>query len=229
LLHHLIGNSLIEEAAVAATDISGVMIPDSKIARELTQLIRDTESDLLFDHSTRVYFWGALTGKRQGLIFDPELLYTAAMFHDIGLTQTYKESRLRFEVDGANAAREFLRSHGISERDIEKVWNAVALHTTPGIPEHMHPEIALVQAGAGMDVAGRGYDHFTDEQREAVIAAYPRGKDFKHAMIEAFYQGMKFRPETTFGTFNDDFLAFKDPNFQRVNVCSIILRSRWEQ
>jgi hypothetical protein len=229
LLHHVIGNSLIEEAAVAATDISGVMIPDSKIAREVTQLIRDTESDLLFDHSTRVYFWGALIGKRQSLTFDPELLYAAAMFHDIGLTQTYKESRLRFEVDGANAAREFLRSHSISERDIEKVWNAVALHTTPGIPEHMHPEIALVQAGAGMDVAGRGYDHFTDEQREAVIAAYPRGKDFKHAMIEAFYQGMKFRPDSTFGTFNDDFLAFKDPNFQRVNVCSIILRSRWEQ
>ena len=209
--------------------ISGVKIHDSKIAREVTQLIRDTESDLLFHHSTRVYFWGALTGKRQGLIFDPELLYTAAMFHDIGLTQNYKESRLRFEVDSANAAREFLQSHGISERDIEKVWNAVALHTTPGIPEHMHPEIALVQAGAGMDIAGRGYDHFTDEQREAVIAAHPRGHDFKHAMIDAFYDGMKLRPDTTFGTFNDDFLAFKDPSFQRVNVCSIILRSRWEQ
>ena len=214
---------------MAATGISGVMIPDSKIAREVTQLIRDTESDLLFHHSTRVYFWGALTGQRQGLIFDPELLYVAAMFHDIGLTQNYKESRLRFEVDGANAAREFLRSHGISERDIEKVWNAIALHTTPGIPEHMHPEIALVQAGAGMDIAGRGYDHFTDEQREAVIAAHPRGHDFKHAMIDAFYDGMKLRPDTTFGTFNDDFLAFKDPSFQRVNVCSIILRSRWEQ
>jgi hypothetical protein len=220
---------LIEEAAVASTDISGVRIPDSKIAREITQLIRDTESDLLFYHSTRVYFWGALSGKRQGLIFDPELLYAAPMFHDIGLTQRYSESQLRFEVDGANAAREFLRSHGISEQDIEKVWTAIALHTTPGIPEHMHPEIALVQAGAGMDVAGRSYDHFTHEQREAVIAAYPRGKDFKHDLIEAFYQGMKFRPDSTFGTFNDDFLAFKDPNFQRGNVCSIILGSRWEQ
>jgi hypothetical protein len=212
---------------VAATDISGIGIPDSKIAREITQLIRDTESDLLFHHSTRVYFWGALTGKRQGLIFDPELLYAAAMFHDVGLTQRYSESRLRFEVDGANAAREFLRSNGISEHDVEKVWTAIALHTTPGIPEHMHPEIALVQAGAGMDVAGRNYDHFTDEQRAAVIAAHPRGKDFKHALIEAFYQGMKFRPDTTFGTFNDDFLAFKDPSFQRGNVCSIILGSRW--
>jgi len=214
---------------VAANDIFGVRIPDSKMAREVAQLIFDTESDLLFYHSTRVYFWGALEGKRKGLMFDPELLYTAAMFHDIGLTQSYQASQLRFEVDGANAARDFLRGHGVSERDIEKVWTAVALHTTPGIPEYMHPEIALVQAGAGMDVAGRGYDDFTNEQREAVIDAYPRGNDFKHEIIEAFYQGMKHRPGSTFGTFNDDVLAFKDPNFQRGNLCSIILGSHWER
>ena len=151
--------------------ITGVGIPDSKIARAVTQLIRDTESDLLFHHSVRVYFWGALAGNRMELTFDPELLYTAAMFHDIGLTARYENSQLRFEVDGANAAREFLRGHGISESDIETVWNAVALHTTPGIPQYMRPEIALVQAGTGMDVAGRGYDQFTDAQREAVIAA----------------------------------------------------------
>jgi hypothetical protein len=96
----------------------------------------------------------------------------------------------------------------------------------PGIPEHMHPEIALMQAGAGMDVAGRDYDRFTDDQRHTVIAAYPRGPNFKHEIIEAFYQGMKHRPSTTFGTFNDDVLAFKDhPGFQRVNLCSIILNS----
>jgi hypothetical protein len=219
---------LAEEGVVAAHDISGVGIPDSRMAREAAQLIRDVESDLLFHHSTRVYFWGALTGKRRGLLFDAELLYIGAMFHDVGLTQSYRRSQLRFEVDGANAARDFLRGHGMSERDIENVWTAIALHTTPGIPEHMHPEIALLQAGAGMDVAGRGYDHFTDDQREAVIAAYPRGNHFKHEIIEAFYQGMKHRPDSTFGTFNDDVLAFKDPSFRRGNLCSIILGSHWE-
>lgn len=212
---------------MTANKIDGVAVPDSKMAQEVTQLIRDTESELLFYHSTRVYFWGALTGKRKGLMFDRELLYAGAMFHDIGLTQKYRESKLRFEVDGANAAGDFLRGHGISERDIEKVWAAIALHTTPGIPEHMHPEIALVQAGAGMDVAARGYDQFTDDQRQAVIAAYPRGPNFKHEIIEAFYQGMKHRPESTFGTFNDDVLAFKDPDFQRRNICAIILSSDW--
>lgn len=205
-----------------------VSIPDSQLAREVTQLIRDSESHLLFSHSTRVYFWAAMTGKRKGLVFDPELLYTAAMFHDVGLTSKYNNSQLRFEVDGANAARDFLRSHGICAMDVEKVWNAIALHTTPGIPEHMHAEIALLQTGAGMDVAGRGFEEFTDAQRNAVISAYPRESGFAHKMIDAFYQGMKHRPQSTFGTFNDDFLAFKDPAFRRTDLCSIILCSHWE-
>ncbi len=145
------------------------------------------------------------------------------MFHDIGLTPPYRDSQLRFEVDGANAARDFLQGHGIPETEVERVWAAVALHTTPGIPEHMHPEIALVQAGAAMDVVGRGYQDLAEEQREAVMAAYPRGREFKQEMIEAFYQGMKHRPDSTFGTFNDDILAFKDPNFRRSDLCSIIL------
>jgi hypothetical protein len=216
-----------QDNTVMNREMCGVAIPDSQLTREVTQLIRDTESALLFNHSTRVYLWGSLLGRRKNLAFDPELLYVAAMFHDIGLTSAYSESQLRFEVDGANAARDFLRSHRINEADIEKVWTAVALHTTPGIPEHMHGEIALLQAGAGMDVAGRGFDEFTNEQRAAVIEAYPRGPHFADQMIDAFYEGMKHRPGTTFGTFNDDFLAHKDPGFARVDVCSIILNCPW--
>jgi hypothetical protein len=214
---------------MAASSISGLIIPDSKLARDVTQFIRDTESDLLFDHSIRVYFWGALRGQQTGLTFDPELLYTAAMFHDIGLTERYKQSQLRFEVDGANTVRDFLRGHGIADKDIETVWTAVALHTTPGSPEFMGPEIALLQAGAGMDVAGRGYENYTDEQRQSVVAAYPRGNDFGNRMIDAFYHGLKHRPASTFGTFNDDFIACKDPDFQRVDICSVIRSSPWER
>ena len=212
---------------MTAHDIAGVKIPDSGLAREVTELVRDVESDLLFHHSIRVYFWGALAGKRQGLTYDPELLYTAAMFHDVGLTAPYAGSQLRFEVDGANAARDLLRRHGIPERDVATVWAAVALHTTPGVPEHMHSEIALVQAGAGMDVVGRGYEQFTDAERAAVVAAYPRGADFERGIIEAFHQGMRHRPDSTYGTFNDDILACRDPSFRRKDFCEMILGSRW--
>ena len=210
-----------------SNDIFGVRIPDSAIAREAAELLRDTRSDLLFRHSNRVYIWAALTGKHKSLAFDPELLYIGAMFHDMGLTQRYRTSSLRFEVDGANAARDFLRSHGVSETDIGKVWTAIAFHTTPGIPEFMHPEAALLHVGAGMDVVGRTYEQFTDEEREAVTSAWPREGDFKGAIIDTFYEGLKHRPDSTFGTFNDDFLAFKEPGFQRKDLCSIIMHSPW--
>jgi hypothetical protein len=208
-------------------NVGGISIPDSTMARDLTQFIRDTESELLFHHSTRVYLFGALTGWRKGLKFDPELLYVGAMFHDIGLTEGYRRSQNRFEVDGANAAREFLKGYGIPETSVDLVWDAIALHTTPGIPEHKKPEVALVTAGVEMDVLGLAYDQFPDDQREAVVTAYPRGGDFKNEIIRAFYEGMKHRPESTFGTVNDDVLAHFDPGFRRTDFCSVILQSSW--
>ena len=207
-------------------DIAGIKIPDSKMARDLTQLIRDTEPDLLFHHSTRVYLFGALTGERKGLRFDPELLYVGAMFHDIGLTEAYRHSQLRFEVDGANAARDFLRSYGIPQASVEIVWDAIALHTTPGIPEHKKPEVALVTAGVEMDVLGIAYEQFTDAQRSG-RGAPARGGDFKNNIIQAFYDGMKHRPNSTFGTVNADVLALKDMSFQPINFCRVILNSAW--
>jgi hypothetical protein len=207
--------------------IAGIKIPDSKMARDLTQLIRDTEPDLLFHHSTRVYLFGALTGQRKRLTYDPELLYVGAMFHDIGLTEGYRQSQLRFEVDGANAARAFLRSYGVPEASVELVWDAIALHTTPGIPELKKPEVALVTAGVEMDCLGFAYEQFTQEQRDAVVAAHPRGADFKTNIIDAFYEGMRHRPDSTFGTVNDDVLAFKDASFQRTDYCKVILGSDW--
>src|ERR1700747_312672 len=126
--------------------ISDIPIPDTELGREITEFIRDAEDDLLFDHSRRVYLFGALQGRRRGLRPDLELLYAGAMFHDIGLTEPYRNSMLRFELDGANAARDFLRERGVDEASIRKVWLGIALHTTPGVPEFLEPEIALVTA-----------------------------------------------------------------------------------
>ena len=207
--------------------IAGVVIPDSKLAREVTELVRDTEPPLLFHHSSRVYYWGALTGKRRGLHFDPELLYAGAMFHDMGLTPTHASAHERFEVDSANAARDFLRGHGISEQDIDTVWTAIALHTTPGIPPHMRPVIALVTAGVEMDVLGIAYPEFSDAGREAVVQAHPRSDRFKEEIIQAFYVGIHQKPETTFGNVKADVLADKDPWFRPENFCRVIRGSAW--
>jgi hypothetical protein len=214
-------------AGHAPSSVAGVVIPDSKLAREVTELVRDSEPALLFHHSSRVYYWGAFTGKRRGFRFDPELLYAGAMFHDMGLTPAHASAHERFEVDGANVARDFLRSHSIAERDIETVWTAIALHTTPGIPPHMHPVIALVTAGVEMDVLGIAFSEFTEAEREAVVRAHPRPGRFKEEIIQAFYDGFHRKPETTFGTVNADVLADKDPSFRPENFCRVIRASAW--
>ena len=207
--------------------IGGISVPDSKLAREMGEFVRDTESPLLFHHSSRVYYWGALTGNRWGLHFDPELLYAGAMFHDMGLTPEYASQHERFEVDGANVARDFLRGHGIAQQDIDTVWTAIALHTTPGIPQHMHPVIALVTAGVEMDVLGIAFSEFTDAEREAVVHAHPRPSRFKEEIIQAFYDGIHHKPETTFGNVKADVLADKDPWFRPENFCRVIRGSAW--
>ena len=209
------------------TTIEGITIPDSKLAQEVTELVQDTESPLLFHHSSRVYYFGALAGKRRGLKFDPELLYVGAMFHDMGLTHHHSSANERFEVDGANAARDFLRRHGIAQADIDIVWTAIALHTTPGIPQHMHPVIALVTAGVEMDVLGLTYGEYSHAEREAVVHAHPRTDHFKEDIIQAFYDGIKHKPETTFGNVKADVLADKDQAFRRGNFCSVIRGSAW--
>src|ERR1700694_3372283 len=210
------------------TSISGVMVPDSTLAREATKLVRDTESALLFNRSTRVYYFASLAGEKRGLKFDPELLYLGAMFHDMGLTPQYSSKLDRFEVDGANTARAFLRQHNISQQEIDTVWTAIALHTTPGIPQYMHPVVALLTNGVEMDVLGIAYSEFSDTDREAIVAAYPRTEHFKEDIIKSFYDGIKHKPETTFGNVKADVLADKDPRFQRVNFCSVIRGSQWK-
>jgi len=209
--------------------IAGVRIPDSKLAREVERLVRDTESELLFQHSNRVFLFGALAGQRKGLKVDLELLYLGAMFHDMGLQPPYASALERFEVDGANAAAAFMRAHNIDERDVEDVWDAIALHTTPGIPKHKRPVVALVTAGVEMDVLGIEFDAFTPQQRQEVCACHPRGHDFKNGIIDAFACGTIKKPETTFGNVKADVLALRDPSYKRVSFTDMILNSDWRE
>jgi hypothetical protein len=217
-----------DKAAPSATDaVSGIRIPDSKLARDAAKFVRDTEGEFLFQHSMRVYYWAALAGQRKGLTFDPDLLFTAAMFHDVGLTAAYKQSHLRYEVDGANAARDFLRSHGVSEADSQNIWLAIALHTTNGVSPHLFPIAALVAEGANMDLVGAGYGDFTEAQRNAVEAAYPHPPQFAEDFMQALYDSLKHRPETTQGTGLADVLAYKDPHFVRRDFSNLLRNSPW--
>lgn len=208
--------------------IASITIPDTKLVSDATALVREATDDLLFHHSRRVFLFGALQGRRLGLEPDLELLYVGAMFHDLGLTERFGSQDLRFEVDGANAAGEFLRRHGLSAGDVRKVWLGIALHTTPGVPEFLEPEIALVTAGVETDVLGIGYRELTPADVEQVTAAHPR-PDFKRQILSAFTRGNQHRPETTFGNVNADVLAHFSPGFVRGDFVEVIRSSDWPE
>lgn len=208
--------------------IAGVTIPDSKMARDATDLLRDVAPDLVFDHSRRVFLFGSLRGQEQGLDYDPELLYIGAMFHDLGLTEKYRRTDQRFEIDAADVARSFLSEYGIDGEAGDKVWNAIALHTTPEIPLHMDPVVALVTRGVELDVLGIGYNAITDEQRQGVVQAHPR-PDFKNQILAAFASGLKDRPDTTFGNVKADVLQHFLPGFQRGDFVEVIRNNAWPE
>jgi hypothetical protein len=201
--------------------IAGVRIPDSALAIDATALLREYGSELLFAHSLRVYLFGAIRGRYRKLTFDDELLYIGAVFHDLGLTEQYRSNDHRFEIDSANTARDFLRTNGIDEAAIDVVWDAISLHTTPEIPWHKRPEIALVTGGVEADVLGEGLGEISIGDREAVLAAFPR-VDFKRGIVQAFADGFSYKPQTAFGTMNSDVLESTQPGYRRPNFCELI-------
>jgi hypothetical protein len=207
---------------------AGVTVPDTKLARDATDFVRSSTSDLVYDHSRRVFWFGSLQGRNRGLSFDPELLYLGAMFHDLGLNEQFRGSGRRFEVDSADEARRFLQEHGVPEDSIRRVWTAIALHTTPGIPEFMEPEVALVTAGVEYDVLGIGYHDISDVDRAEITALHPR-PDFKRNILHAFTQGIAPKPETTFGNVKADVLERFVPGYRRTNFVDIIEDSAWPE
>ncbi|QHW29662.1 HD domain-containing protein [Paenibacillus rhizovicinus] len=208
--------------------IADIKIPDSKLAVEAAELLRDQGDELLWNHSNRVFLFAALKGNLQQVKYDSELLYISSLFHDLGLTPAYRSPDKRFEVDGANAARDFLRSRGVPEESIKLVWDAVALHTSTGIVEYKEAEAALMNFGVGYDVVGKNFDLFSEEIRRQVVEAFPRNQ-FKQNILHAFLEGFKHKPETTYGTINADVCELLLPGYTRPNFCNHVLHSRWEE
>ena len=208
--------------------VAGINIPDSKIAEQAKELLLEHGTDFIYNHSLRVFLFASINGQREHLKYDPELLYISSVFHDLGLTRKYSSKDLRFEVDGANAARDFLKSHDLPKESIQLVWDTIALHTTIGIAEHKEPEVAMMYSGVGLDVMGEGYDLLSESNRIEIIGAFPRN-EFKKRIIPTFFSGFEHKTDTTFGNIKADVCAFMIPNFHRKNFCDCILQSPWSE
>lgn len=208
--------------------VAGIIIPDSTIAEQARELLLEHGNEFLYNHSMRVFLFSSLNARRKEIAYDSELLYVSSLFHDLGLTQQYSSADLRFEVDGANAARDFLKGHGLPEKSLQLVWDTIALHTTIGIAEHKEAEVALMYSGVGLDVMGEGYENLSEKHRDEIVGFFPR-TDFKKKIIPVFFSGFEHKTETTFGNIKADVCAFMIPNFHRKNFCDCILHSPWSE
>jgi hypothetical protein len=202
-------------------------VPDTKLTREATGLLREFSTQLLFNHSHRVFFWANELGHQTGQKYDQELLFVCAAFHDMGLLEKFSSAQDRFEVDSANAVRQFLEHHNVPAARVQVAWDAISLHTTPGIAAYKPIEVELLFNGVGLDVLGIGYEHFPEDLRKKTVAQYPR-VDFKQNIAKAFLGGFENKTQTTEGTCNEDICSHFIRNYKRSNFYGQIQDSPFE-
>jgi hypothetical protein len=206
--------------------IAGIVLPDSQLARDATELACQACEPFLFNHVLRTYVFAALLAERRSLKFDQALVYVSAVLHDLGLTSQFETPDRRFEVDGAFAAREFMEAHDQCECRSQRVWDAVALHSSFGIAGYKEPDIALVHLGTSVDGGGH-----IDEIGRAVVdevnRVVPR-LGYKKAMLGALVGVAERKPHTAFGNVLSDIGRLCVHGFQTVNVVERIAASPFE-
>jgi hypothetical protein len=191
--------------------LAGIKVPDTVLVRDAIDLSRSASERFLFNHVMRSWLFGVLLSESAERAPDAELLAVATILHDLGLTDRYTAEN-RFEVDGANAARSFLKGRGISTQQMQVVWDAIALHTTRSIALHKEPEVVMTHSGITADVLGAGLDRIPHDKQGAILAEFPR---------LALKNIARRKPESTFDNIARDFgvryvEGYTSPNFADV-------------
>jgi hypothetical protein len=183
--------------------LAGIKVLDTTLVRDAVELSRSLLEPYLFNHVMRSWLFGILLSEGAKPAPDPELLAVSAVLHDLGLTDRYTAEN-RFEVDGANAARAFLKDRGISTQQTQVVWDAIALHTTPSIALHKEPEVVMTHSGITVDVIGIGLDRIPQDKLRAVLTEFPR-LVFKNQFKERLCSVVRRKPATSFDNVLRDF------------------------
>ncbi len=204
-------------------------MPRRRYSHYASDIARVSLPSVLVRHACRVFAFASLEAIRQDIRVATDLLFVAAHFSHMGLSSSYANSLQRYELDGADAAKEFLDREGVRHTHSSAVWDAISLHTTPGLPERMGGLTRFLAYGVRADLFGDGIDRFSVTQKEAILAEFPRGEDFANSYLEALGRGIAHRPETTFGALSADVLERYSPTFYRGNFCGRVLGSRWER
>ncbi|UNK47922.1 hypothetical protein MNR01_08960 [Lysobacter sp. S4-A87] len=183
--------------------LAGVPVPDTPLVARAIDFARAHSDEYLFNHVMRSWLFATLIAQNKAEPYDAEVLAVSAVLHDIGLTDAVSGS-LRFEVEGANAARTFAREHGVDERRTQLIWDSIALNSTPSICLHKEAEAALCVLGVGLDWGGWGIDGIPPDQLARIVAEFPR-LQFKKGFSKAICGICERHPETTYDNFARDF------------------------
>ena len=174
---------------------AGIKVVDTPMVHDAIELARSSSEPYLFNHVMRSWLFGVLIAEGANPAPDPELLAVSAVLHDLGLTDHYNGQE-RFEVDGANAARTFMRERGIPAHQVQLVWDAIALHTTPSVAVHKEPEVAMTHSGIAMDVIGARLD-LIPQERCAILAEFPR-LSMKKQFLDRLCRVVRQKPATSY-------------------------------
>ena len=180
-----------------------LQIPDTALCNAAVDLLESSSPQFLCTHCLRTYIFGSLAVRSLGRsVADEEAAFCGSVLHDLGLVPPYRRDN-RFEVDGADAARDFCTKHQVSPQRADLVWMAIALHTSPGIPARLADEIALVHLGAGLDFLGLGLDQVPPQVLEEIFEKYPRMK-FKSEFRNLLVEHCQHNPAAQVLTWTDD-------------------------
>lgn len=207
-------------AAVDTRVIAGVTVPDTPVVRRATEFARKSSTPYLFNHSMRSWLFAEAIAQAKNAAHDAEVLAVATLLHDLGLMPAFS-GPLRFEVEGANAARDFARKQGISESRAQLIWDGVALNSTPSIGLHKEPEVALCTTGIGLDWGGWGYEILAKSQIEEIVDAFPR-LQMKRQFARDVCCIVKERSATTYDNFARDFGERFVPGYRRPSAVDLL-------
>lgn len=207
--------------------LAGVLVPDTPLVSRAIEYAREYCDPYLFNHSMRSWLFSAAIAQLKRSAHDPEVLAVSTLLHDIGLSEAFN-GPLRFEVEGANAARAFARVQGMTEPRAQLIWDGVALNSTPSIALHKETEVALCTAGIGLDWGGWGYEMLTRAQVAKIVEAFPR-LQMKERFTHAVCRIVETRPDTTYDNFASDFGERFVPGYERPSTVDFLLDSPFEE
>lgn len=207
--------------------LAGVEVPDSALVSRAIDFARTHSQPWLFNHAMRSWLFAATLARMDGIEHDAEVLAVTTLLHDLGLTESF-QGVLRFEVEGANAARDFARGHGMDERRSQLVWDGVALNSTPSICLHKEAEPALGVLGVGLDWGGWGFERIAPDTMAGILVAYPR-LSMKREFSDAVCTLCATRAGTTHDNFASDFGRRFVPGYQAPSSVDALMGAPFEE